>query len=112
MGLKVNFKWMNIDGTFNRILKNDRVGWFVASSCAKRMDKFVPMDTGMLSMNYTVEPFQVTYRSLYAHYQYTGKGFHFSRDRHPLATSYWNKAMTSADLNTIASEVSEYIKRL
>lgn len=84
---------------------------FLAETCAKEMNPYVPMDTGMLSQNYITEPFKVTYTSVYAHRQFNGDGFNFSKEMHPLATSHWDKAMVSAKKTKIAKEVTDYIKQ-
>ena len=59
-------------GTINRIL-DDEVGKFVASEWARYFAKYVPMREGTLAQNITIKPYQVTYNSPYAHYQWEGK---------------------------------------
>lgn len=91
--------------------KNDKVGMFLAETCAKYMDKFVPMDTGMLAQNFTVEPFVVTYTQPYAHYQFNGTNFNFSKDKHPNATARWDKAASRQHGKDIAMELEQYLNR-
>lgn len=95
-----------------KIASNDKVGTFIASECVRLMSPYVPMDTGMLYQQVVVEPFKVTYTQPYAKKIYFGTGFNFSTEKHPLATSHWDKAMFSAKKNELATEISEYIKRL
>ena len=59
-------------GTINRILDDD-VGKFVASEWSRYFAKYVPMREGALAQNISIEPYQVTYNSPYAHYQWEGK---------------------------------------
>lgn len=59
-------------GTISRILDDD-VGKFVASEWSRYFDKYVPMREGTLAQNISIEPYQVTYNSPYAHYQWEGK---------------------------------------
>lgn len=62
----------NPGGTINRILDDD-VGKFVASEWSRYFAKYVPMREGTLAQNISIEPYQVTYNSPYAHYQWEGK---------------------------------------
>ena len=69
----------NVTITFNnpssiadRIIDDD-VGTFVASEWSRYFAKYVPMREGILAQDITIEPFQVTYNSPYAHYQWMGK---------------------------------------
>ena len=79
---------------------------FLANSCFRRMQKYVPFDTGALSTTATVRPESVTYEVPYAHKQYTsnkGKG---------LRGKYWDRRMVSAEKNLIVKEVEAYAKKM
>lgn len=98
---------------------NGRVQKFFTSTCAKHMDKYVPFDGGNLA-DYHLESDAVVYEQLYAEYQYYGMrkdGTHVinpeNRDRtkHPLASSYWDKKMVSAEMQDVVKEVQDYINR-
>ena len=56
----------------DRIIDDD-VGTFLASEWSRYFAKYVPMREGILAQDITIEPFQVTYNSPYAHYQWMGK---------------------------------------
>lgn len=112
MGVSVKLHLENKDKIASRFCKNDNIGLFTAETCARYMDKFIPMDSGMLAQNYTTKPYEVSYNSVYAHKIFFGEGFNFSKEKHPLATARWDRACSSANINAIAKEVSEYIKRL
>ena len=56
----------------DRIIDDD-VGTFVASEWSRYFAKYVPMREGTLAQNISIEPYQVTYNSPYAHYQWEGK---------------------------------------
>ena len=45
---------------------------FLTDTCAKHMDKYVPMDTGALRSNISKTANSITYESPYAHAQYVG----------------------------------------
>ena len=55
----------------DRIIDDD-VGTFLASEWSRYFAKYVPMREGILAQDITIEPFQVTYNSPYAHYQWMG----------------------------------------
>ena len=77
---------------------------FLANECFRRMTKYVPKDTGMLSTTVTVRPGSVTYEQPYAHRQYTtnkGKG---------LRGKYWDQKMLSAEKQLLVSDVEKYVK--
>lgn len=77
---------------------------FLANESFRRMDKYVPKDTGLLKGTVTVRPGSVTYEQEYAHKQYTknkGKG---------LRGKYWDQKMLSAEKPLLANDVSKYVK--
>ena len=78
---------------------------FLSNTCFRRMQKYVPFDTGALSTTATIKPKTVTYELPYAHKQYTtnkGKG---------LRGKYWDKKMISAEKDAIVKEVEAYAKK-
>lgn len=52
---------------------NGRVQKFFTNTCKNHMDKYVPMDSGLLRQNVKIETDKVIYQSPYAHYQYIGE---------------------------------------
>ena len=52
---------------------NGRVQKFFTDTCAKHMDKYVPMDTGALRTNISKTADSITYESNYAHYQFVNQ---------------------------------------
>lgn len=79
---------------------------FLANTCFRRMQKYVPFDTGALSTTVTVKPGSVTYEQPYAHKQYTtnkGKG---------IRGKYWDKKMVANEKGQVAKEVENYAKKL
>lgn len=110
--MKISFILYNKKKTVDRICNNEKLGKFMAETTARYMDKFIPMDSGMLAQNFTTEPFVITYTQPYAHRMFDGEGFNFSKDKHPLAQARWDKACKSAHSKDIAKEVEEYLKRI
>lgn len=79
---------------------------FLANDCFRRMQKYVPFDTGALSTTATVRPGSVTYEVPYAHKQYTtnkGKG---------IRGKYWDKKMIANERDVLTREVENYAKML
>lgn len=77
---------------------------FLSNECFRRMEKYVPWDTGNLATTVTVRPGSVTYEQEYAHRQYTknkGKG---------LRGKYWDKKMLSAEKPLLVADVEKYVK--
>lgn len=110
MGLSIKYTLEDFDK--NKIIdkfgmqENGDTQLFLANTCFRRMQKYVPFQTGALSTTATVKPGSVTYEQPYAHKQYTtnkGKG---------IRGKYWDKKMISAEKEVIAKEVEEYAKKL
>lgn len=79
---------------------------FLANSCFRRMQKYVPFDTGALSTTVTVRAGSVTYEQPYAHRQYVtnkGKG---------IRGKYWDKKMIANERDALTREVERYVKNL
>ena len=86
--------------------ENGNTQLFLANTCFRRMQKYVPFETGALSTTVTVKPGSVTYEQPYAHKQYTtnkGKG---------IRGKYWDKKMVANEKNLVAKEVENYAKKL
>ena len=118
---------------------NGRVQKFFTSTCAKHMDKYVPMRNGNLRTNVDIQPDSITYESPYAHYQYegklyvmeNGKGAYYSPDYgfwskkgvakqpsnrdlvyHTSGTGHhWDKRMVSAEMQDVVKEVQDYFNK-
>lgn len=71
---------------------------------------FVPMQTGALLDNTTVDETGITYNSPYAKRLYEGEGFNFSKEKHPLATAHWDKAAMASKGEEIERSVERILK--
>lgn len=79
---------------------------FLADTCFRRMQKYVPFETGALSTTATIKPGSVTYEQPYAHKQYTtnkGKG---------IRGKYWDRKMVANEKELIVKEVEAYAKKM
>ena len=110
MGLSISYTLKDFDG--KKIIdkygmqENGDTQLFLANTCFRRMQKYVPFDTGALSTHATVRPRSVTYEEQYAHKQYTtnkGKG---------IRGKYWDKRMVSAEKELVVKEVEAYAKKM
>lgn len=111
MGVSIKLVGFNADKTLKRLVDNDKVGLFMAETCARYMDKYIPMDTGMLSQNYEIKPFEVKYNQPYAHRMFYGTGLNFNKEKHPLATAHWDVVTQNAKSSQISKEVQSFIER-
>ena len=110
MGLTLNYDLKDFDK--NKIVskfemqKGGDTQLFLANTCFRRMQKYVPFQTGALSITATVEPGKVTYELPYAYKQYTtnkGKG---------IRGKYWDKKMVNNEKELIVKEVEAYAKKM
>lgn len=97
---------------------NGKVQKYFTKRCADYMDKYVPFDKGNLA-DYHIEDNLIVYEQPYAKYQYYGMRKDGSREinpdnrdrtKHPLANTYWDKRMVSAEMQDLVKEVQDYIK--
>ena len=97
--------------------KDGLVTRFLATTCRKHMDKYVPYDEGTLAGEAYSTKNQIIYDQEYATYIYegiskSGKKLNYHLDKHPYATSYWDKKMWSAEREQVISKVENYMKRI
>lgn len=110
MGLSINYtlKDFKKDKIVDKygMQENGDTQLFLANTCFRRMQKYVPFDSGTLSTHATVRPGSVTYEEQYAHRQYTtnkGKG---------IRGKYWDKKMVNNEKELIVKEVEAYAKKM
>ena len=108
MEISYTLKDFNKRGIINKFGMQDggKTELFLANDCFRRMQKYVPFDTGALSTTATVRAGSVTYEVPYAHKQYTtnhGKG---------LRGKYWDKKMIANERDVLTREVENYAKKL
>ena len=102
MARKSEFKWEKPQSQIKKDLGfNDSAELMLAETSARYMNKYVPFRDGFLSQNYETgvdgEGGFVKYTSPYAHRQYNGTDFNFSKEQHPLATDHWDEYMMISD---------------
>lgn len=95
-----------------KITTNRGLGLYLANEAADGMDKYVPMRTGQLASSTSVKPLVVKYTAEYAVYPFNGYGMKFRKDKHPLATSRWDRAYASASGESLGRLGTAYVKRM
>lgn len=110
MGFTYNMS--GVAAKLDRICTNRKLGAFLAAEAADGMDKYVPMRTGQLVESAEISPFKVTYKAPYAKYPFNGYGMKFRTDKHPLATSHWDRAYAAAEGEKLGRAGTQFLKRL
>lgn len=92
---------------------NGKVQKFFTNTCYRYMDKYVPMDTGILRENVTLTTNTITYEQPYAHAQYVGivNGHAVQNYTTPGTGPYWDERMKSADLGNVIKETQDYFNK-
>lgn len=111
--MKTTFKWNKSERKIiNDLGVNQKLNLFMAQECVRLMDPFVPKDTGALSQTVEIKVDNksgtVHYIVPYAHKQYNGTSFNFSKEKHPLATHHWDKAMLIVKKTQLIRTVEKY----
>ena len=110
MGLSLNYTLKDFDGkkiiSKFEMQEGGKTQLFLADTCFRRMQKYVPWREGTLATTATVRPGSVTYELPYAHKQYTtnkGKG---------IRGKNWDKKMVNNEKALIVKEVEAYAKKM
>lgn len=108
--MQIKYKLEQLDN--NKIIKqygiqkNGNTRMYASNRAFLRMQKYVPFDTGALSLTATVKPGSVTYEQPYAHRQYTTNKGNHQRGK------YWDRLMWSAEGHILTQEVESYMKKM
>ena len=96
---------------FNELVNDEALKLAMNQTLAKDCDPYVPFLTGMLSQTLEITPEYVRYTQPYAHYQYNGVGFNYTRDYHPLASAEWDQAMLENNRENFEEEIKQLVVR-
>ena len=91
---------------------DDKGQRYFTNACYRRMNKYVPKDTGALRSVVSIKKDSITYQSPYAHAQYVG----FTKGPvvnyiEPGTGPYWDKAMLSAEKAQLLDEMADYFEK-
>ena len=89
----------------------DDVKLYAAKDMHRLMTPYVPMDTGMLMQTVDISKRGVHYKVPWARRQYNGVNFRHNRDKHPLATAEWAKAMMTAQGDKLLRDIQRFIAK-
>lgn len=118
---------------------NDKTMLQIHNEFARIINPWVPMDEGILSQDIEVTPKYVRYKGPYAHYQYigeiyspnipitengvivgwfspkgqkknpTGRQMEHSKEKHPLATSNWDRVALQSQMKVLERTVTNIL---
>ena len=96
------------------ITPDGRVQKFFTSTCAKKMDRYVPYREGLLS-EYHIYGTEIWYEQPYARYQYHGQREDGSHKVHNYTTPgtgpYWDKVMWTAHGEDIIKQTQKLVNK-
>lgn len=88
----------------DKICKSKSLGMFAASEAARMMRPYVPELDSILIDSTSIKPFQVTYNTPYAHYQWEGRRI---KNRTKAGSrSHWEQGINVVDL---ANAITAYL---
>lgn len=120
-------------------LKDDNVMYEIHDLFAKMCDPYVPMQEGVLSQSVQIHKDSINYAGPYAHYMYvgevygpnipiiedgivvgwfsppgqkkkpTGREIQYDKEKHPLASKEWDKAMMDAKGDVFLNAVKDIL---
>ena len=106
MPLKKNF---DKNAIVQAVKGGDEFGKAVAEAWQKRVEPYIPYNTGRLCHDVTIKPFAVQYNAPYANKVYNDLKMNFRKDKHPLATARWNEAAMPAVFDYFVQDVQNII---
>lgn len=107
--VKTTVKINSAEDIFNGIAtKEKRIA--INKMIEQQIAPYVPKRLGGLVDNTIVDETGILYTSPYAKRQYEGKDFNFSKEEHPLATAYWDKAAMASKGEEIRKNAERLLK--
>lgn len=110
MGVSIKVDIPNPSGVSRRLFTPE-VKKYANTRLHAYCDPYVPMDTGSLSQTVDITADYVHYKVPYAEKVHEGENMNFSKDKHPLATAHWERAMAAAKGQQLADDIKAYIER-
>lgn len=112
--MKIEISFSPYKKISTRVIDN-KTKMFIGNECGKLMEKYWAFDRGVLSQTYKVAPDHIAYTQKYAAPMYygaiRGTKVNYNREIHPLATSYPDRAMMTAEKDKLCRAITEYLKR-
>lgn len=112
MNIEVSNVDINVQGHADRI-KSDKMWMFIGQQWHRLYNKYVPMDTGMLSqtVQYHVGRGEVSITHVvpYAKKCYYGDRIRWRKTKHPLATARWSEKAQPVEMPKLLMTVQNLI---
>ena len=109
MPLLKNFDKKAIVG---KVQGNQELGKYAAESWKKRVEPYIPYNTGRLCNDVTIRPYSITYNAPYANKVYNDLKMNFRKDKHPLATVRWNEVAAPAIMDYFVQDLQDFVNRI
>ena len=93
------------------LIDDEGVKTEVNQEFARLINPYVPMDTGKLSQDISVDANGVTYHAEYAAKNYYGDEIRHRTDKHPLATAHWDEVAMQTEMDTLTAKAREILVR-
>ena len=103
----------NIDkqAILNAVKLDDEFGTYAAQSWQKKVEPYIPYNTGRLCNDVTIKPFAIQYNAPYAEEVYNNSYMQFRKDKHPLATAHWNEVAAPVVMASFIQDMQSYMDR-
>ena len=97
------------DAILKAVQGNDEFGKAAAQAWQKRVEPYIPYNTGRLCHDVTIKPYKIEYNAPYAGTVYNDLKRNFRKDKHPLATARWNEVAAPAVMDYFVQDVQSII---
>lgn len=103
---------IDIDGKkiANKVI-TDSVRVFANTTLYRLATPYTPFREGGLLTNVYINKDYIHYKSPYAKVAYKGKNMNFNKDKHPLATAYWDREAMKSKKQQLIDDTERFIER-
>ncbi|HPF55368.1 MAG TPA: minor capsid protein [Clostridiales bacterium] len=92
-----------------RKVDNDAFWTFAANEWWRLYFPYIPFDTGTLARSVRISPKTIEHFAPYANSVYNGKFRNFRKDKHPLASAFWDAAAIPSQRDKLIGSMQEYV---
>lgn len=105
---------ISVSAALDKELKHcldDNTRRFANQTFYRYMIPFTPFVTGAMATTVNIEADGIHFETPYAHRNYEGDNFNFSKELHPLAQAKWGEAAANIHSRAISREIKLYISK-
>ena len=106
--MKVKSVSFVLEQELQRFMTDDAKVFFL-DTWYRYMFPYIPFVTGMLAEDVDISSDGIYFKTIYAHRQYEGTGFNFTRDFHPKAGAHWGQVAADLHGDAIVKEFKNYV---